>query len=303
MMDHLDEDIAHQNGLKYAAISFAASKTRQRLDAEGKVALRVRGGFATTDDAMAHVKRLDRTLDTYVCDMYRWICVGNVTPDMDTEAHLTDMVKARRKRNEIEKQRFEERKKHAMENSIDDVPDHLDDLKNASLDKKEEETDPSHDLKRLKVINEEEDKEEITAVGGVSMSDSDSITVGDLKFVALSYVEPDAEYQEMTTPEGVMGIKIRGIFATKEEAESHIQEVLTKLDPDFDIFVCDLYRFLLLPCKHEDIETVYREEYLQGMFSDYKKSQTAAQTFMKSADTQGLERVVHPTELKAIEGQ
>jgi len=302
MCDHLDEDLPHQNGLKYAAISFAASKTRQRIDSEGKVAVRVRGGFASTDEAMSHVKRLDRALDTYVCDMYRWILIGNVSPTMDTEAHLTDMVKAHRKRMEAEKERFEERKKHAMQNSIDSVPEHLDGTKNDDdpVNIKQENPD-SHDLKRLKVINEE--NEVVTAGGGVSLTDVDPVTVDGLKYVVISYVERDPEFQELETPEGVIGLKIRAVVESKDQADSYIRDVLTKLDPDFDIFVAELYKFLLLPCKHDDIETVYREEYLDGMFSDYKKSQTAAQSFMKSADTQGLERIVHPTELKAIERQ
>ena len=312
MIDHLDEDIPHSNGMMFAAISFASSKTRQRIDLDDKVAVRVRGAFKSTADAMEHVKRLDRVLDTYVCDMYRWILLGNVTPDMDAESHLIDMVKAHRKRNEQEKMRFEERKKVAMETSIDEVPDHLDDLKNGMTDVKMEDAmeEDRQDIKRLKVINEEEEEGQDAADGpssdvnanGVSLTSTDSITVTDQQYVVLSYVEPDAEYQELETPTGVLGVKIRGVFSNKDEAEAHIKDVLTKLDPDFDILVADMYKFLVLPCDHDAIDTVYREPYLQEMFQGHKKSQTAAQTFMRSADTQGLERVVHPTELKAIEG-
>jgi len=299
-MDHLDEDIAPaKSPLKFAAISFAASKTRQRIAAEDKVALLVRGGFASSDEAMEHIKLLPRDLDTYVCELYKWILLGNITDDMDCNAHLNDMVSAVKKRNALEKTRFEERKKHAMEHSIDDVPEELDPLKNVVPgEQTPKDASAERDLKRLKVIKEEEGN---GSSSSMTLSHKDTITVPDQHFVVVSCVAPDPEFQELTTPEGVVGIKIRGVFESKAAAEAHIKEVLSGLDDQHDMFIADMYRFLVFPCDDDAVETVYREEYLQGMFSDYEKTQQAAQTFMKTADMNGLERTVHPTELKAIE--
>jgi len=297
--DHLDEDIPYSN-LRYAALSFAGTKTRQRIDKEHHVAVRIRGGFPTVDDAMAHVRKLDRSLDTYVSDMHKWVLVGNVTDDMNAEAILSDMVVAHRARNEIEKQRFEERKKRAIESSIDDLPDHLKDEITTDMAPKTEETKEETSLKDVQVIDDDPPGDD--HANGVSLTDEDKIKVSDLKFVAISFVKPDPEYQKMQPPpSGVIGIKIRGIYSTRDEAEKHIKETLSKLDPDFDVLLADLYKWLMLPFEHDDdVHTTYRETYLNDLFSDYKASQDAAIGFMKSPDVEHLEKVVHPTEMKAI---
>jgi hypothetical protein len=98
------------------------------------------------------------------------------------------------------------------------------------------------------------------------------------------------------------------VFETKEEASTYISDVIAKSDPDHDVLVADMYKFLVLPVDHTKIETKYREEYLDELFDGYKKTQHAAKTYMKTRPpdmehpslTANLETTTHPTELKAM---
>lgn len=300
--DHLSEDLEYTNGLKFAAISFCSSKTRQRYDSgDGKVAVRVRGGFHSINDAKKHMKLLDRKLDTYITELYKWILIGNVDDSMDANAHLVDMIKAHGKRLEHEKAMFEKRKKVVMEKGLDNVPEEL----KTDADVLGGVPETSLDANVLDTIVETDETDETdTDVDAISMSDTDSARTGDYKFVALSYVLPDKEFQDLDTPNGVVAIKLRAIFETKEEAATYVKDTLSKIDPDHDILVADMYRFLIVPTDHSNMETSYREEYLQEMFSGYSESQKAAKSFMNEHDRIGdLEKSVHPTEVKAIEDQ
>ena len=307
--DHLTEDLMYSNGLTYAAISFCASKTRQKYETDThKVALRVRGGFISLNDAKKHMKKLDRKLDTYICELYKWILIGNVDATMDVNAHLVDMIKAHGLRLDHEKKRFEERKKAVMKDGLDGVPDELKETFDTPGDE-----DPIPTGSNLDTIDEltgsgddqdGDDQDGDDNVDGISLSDVDTVRTGDYKFVAVSYVLPDPEFQTMETPVGVVAVKLRGIFETKEEAEKYVKETLSRVDPDHDILVADMYKFLTLPIDHSKIETTYREEYLQDMFSGYDKSQKAAKSFAQERDRlPDVERAVHPAELKAIDEQ
>lgn len=293
---HLDEDCICPNKLKYAIISFCSSKSRQRLEDDSKVALRIRGGFSTVEEAMGHVKRLDRKLDAYVCELYKWTLIGNVTPDMDVEDHLVDMIKCHKKRNTDAKEKFKERKELIQKEGMDALPEEHKDIVDTQQDTMENDAPTLMDIEPIKESDPVMDN-------GINFSDTDIIKVDGLHYAILSVVERDPEYQTLKTPNGVFGIKIRGIFETKSEAEAHINDKLSKLDDDFDMLIADMYKFLSLPVDHDDIEdTRYREEYLQDLFTTYKKSQEEARAHQKERGMEEvLEEPVHPTEIKAIE--
>ncbi len=302
--DYLTEDMMYSNGLEYAAISFCASRTRQKFENDaGLVALRVRGGFSSIGDAKKHMKKLDRRLDTYISELYKWILIGNIDGTMDVNAHLVDMVKAHGLRLEHEKRRFEDRKKAAIEHGIDNIPD---DLKDA-VDEPPKPDGTSADANLEAIV----DLDEVDGSGdsddgsddidGISLSDVDTVKTDDYKYVAVSYVLPDPQFQDLDTPEGVVAVKLRGIFETKEEAEKYVKETLSKVDPDHDILIADMYKFLTLPVDHSKIKTTYREEYLQEMFEGYEESQKAAKSFVQERDRlPDVEKAVHPAEIRAI---
>ena len=101
--------------------------------------------------------------------------------------------------------------------------------------------------------------------------EQDYTTVPGQAFACLSIVGPDAPQKN-----DKFGIKIRGAFATRDEAANHAKR-LQKEDPTFDIYVVDLYKWLLIPPDPTKIEDVhYTNEKLEEIMSGYKENQAQA---------------------------
>lgn len=72
------------------------------------------------------------------------------------------------------------------------------------------------------------------------------------------------------------GLKIRGVFNTREEAANHAKR-LQKEDATFDIYVVDMYKWLLIPPDREKIDDVhYQNEKLEEIMSKYRENQRMA---------------------------
>jgi hypothetical protein len=72
------------------------------------------------------------------------------------------------------------------------------------------------------------------------------------------------------------GLKIYGTFPTKDDAAKHAKE-LQKADGTFDIYVVDMYQWLLIPPNRDAIEdTHYQEEKLEEIMTKYRESQRSA---------------------------
>ena len=101
--------------------------------------------------------------------------------------------------------------------------------------------------------------------------ETDYTTVPGQAFACLSIVGPDSPQKNEK-----QGIKIRGAFATRDEAANHAKR-LQKEDPTFDIYVVDLYKWLLIPPDPTKIEDVhYTNEKLEEIMSGYKENQAQA---------------------------
>ena len=101
--------------------------------------------------------------------------------------------------------------------------------------------------------------------------ESDYTTVPGQVFACLSIVGPD---QPQKTDK--FGIKIRGAFATRDEAANHAKR-LQKEDPTFDIYVVDMFKWLLIPPDPTKIEDVhYSNEKLEEIMVGYKENQSQA---------------------------
>ena len=101
--------------------------------------------------------------------------------------------------------------------------------------------------------------------------EQDYTTVPGQLFACLSIVGPD-------TPQKTdkYGIKIRGAFSTRDEAANHAKR-LQKEDPTFDIYVVDMYKWLLIPPDSSKIEDVhYTNEKLEEIMVGYKENQSQA---------------------------
>ena len=98
--------------------------------------------------------------------------------------------------------------------------------------------------------------------------EQDYTTVPGQVFACLSVVGPECPQKT-----DKFGIKIRGCFATNAEAAAHAKR-LQKEDATFDIYVVDMYKWLLIPPDREQIEdTHYADEKLEEMMVAYKDNQ------------------------------
>ena len=108
----------------------------------------------------------------------------------------------------------------------------------------------------------------------------DYTTVPGQLFACLSVIGPEAPQKN-----DKFGIKIRGAFANRDEAAHHAKR-LQKEDPTFDIYVVDMYKWLLIPPDPTAIEDVhYTNEKLEEIMVGYKENQSqAARMFQERKD-------------------
>lgn len=103
------------------------------------------------------------------------------------------------------------------------------------------------------------------------MDETDYITVPGQLFACISIVGPDCPQKT-----DKFGVKIRGSFSTRDEAERHAKR-LHKEDATFDIYVVDMYKWLLIPPDRDNIEDVhYANEKLEEIFTKYRENQRMA---------------------------
>ena len=101
--------------------------------------------------------------------------------------------------------------------------------------------------------------------------EQDFLTVPGQLFALISMVGPD-----MPQKNEQLGLKIRGCFATKEDAESHAKR-LQKEDALVDIYVVDMYKWLLIPPDRLQIDNVhYQNEKLEEIMTKYQENQRQA---------------------------
>jgi hypothetical protein len=101
--------------------------------------------------------------------------------------------------------------------------------------------------------------------------EQDYLTVPGQLFACISFVGPDLPQKNEQ-----LGMKIRGCFSTRDEAASHAKR-LQKEDALVDIYVVDMYKWLLIPPQRDQIENVhYQNEKLEEIMSKYRENQSAA---------------------------
>lgn len=108
----------------------------------------------------------------------------------------------------------------------------------------------------------------------------DYTTVPGQLFACLSVVGPEAPQKNEK-----FGVKIRGAFSNRDEAAQHAKR-LQKEDPTFDIYVVDMYKWLLIPPDPAAIDNVhYTNEKLEEIMTGYKENQSqAARMFQERKD-------------------
>jgi len=124
---------------------------------------------------------------------------------------------------------------------------------------------------------------------------TDPIKVPGQNYACVSYVSPEGKQKGKQLVQ-----KIRGCFATVDECRSHIQRLI-KLDPDFDIYICDMYDWCLIPPDPETCQDQnYQDEVLHSIISGYKKNQIYAKEHFEERKRELLEQAADELKKAAL---
>lgn len=101
--------------------------------------------------------------------------------------------------------------------------------------------------------------------------EQDYLTVPGQLYALISMVGPD-----MPQKNDQFGLKIRGCFSTKDEAQNHAKR-LQKEDGMVDIYVVEMYKWLLIPPDNLQIDDVhYTNDKLEEIMTKYRENQRQA---------------------------
>lgn len=128
----------------------------------------------------------------------------------------------------------------------------------------------------------------MSAENAVDYLDEDVVTVPGQNFALLSFVGPNQRQKNER-----MGMKIRGVFNTREDADAHVKK-LRKFDTQLDVFLVDMYRWVLIPpptnpleLEHADVE--YDQKFLNDLMKGYRESQQLARAHFEERKRAVLE--------------
>lgn len=124
----------------------------------------------------------------------------------------------------------------------------------------------------------------------VDYLDEDIVTVPGQLYVLLSFVTPDGPQKNERC-----GMKVRGVFATREEAEAHVRKIM-RFDNQFHIYIAEMYKWLPIPPDPNGIEDQeYSEKFLNDLMKGYKQSQLAAKQHFEHLKREKMEKGLEAT--------
>ena len=129
----------------------------------------------------------------------------------------------------------------------------------------------------------------------VDILEEDLITVPGQLYALVSFVSPTGNQKNAQC-----GMKIRGVFPTRDEANAHVRR-LQKTDPKFDVYLVDMYKWLVVPPDPSQIaDQQFQEKYLQDLVSSYHENQLAAKQHFEERKQavmlEGLDKNLLPQE-------
>lgn len=101
--------------------------------------------------------------------------------------------------------------------------------------------------------------------------EKDSIRVPGQEYAIISVISPKSRQKA-----DHLAVKIKGVFPNIDEAKKHAAK-LQKIDDTFDLFVVEMYSWLLLPPETEKIgEKHYSDEKLEELITEHDKEMEEA---------------------------
>lgn len=115
--------------------------------------------------------------------------------------------------------------------------------------------------------------------------DTDTEKMHGQNFALISIVSPDGNQKAKN-----ICLKIKGVFNTVEEANKHA-EILQKLDDTFDIYVVEMYSWLLVPPDPELLEQKHVDSKLNEIIGGHRESQLKAKAYYEERKRELLENI------------
>lgn len=104
----------------------------------------------------------------------------------------------------------------------------------------------------------------------------DSFTIPGQRFALINIVSPSSNQKHDTC-----AVKIKGVFDSIEDAKHHAKK-LQKLDPTFDVFLVEMYKWLPVPPTMSDIQDqVHQDEKLNEIISEHANEQIRTKQFFE----------------------
>jgi excinuclease UvrABC nuclease subunit len=152
---------------------------------------------------------------------------------------------------------------------------------------------PQKNLDKVKKLTEATH----TAINNIEVNlATDVIKVPGQNWVCVSFVSPDGNQKSKQ-----MGMKIRGVFDQHSEAVEHVKRLI-RLDPAFDIYVCEMYNWCLIPPDPEMInDQTYQNEELNKIIGEYRKNQIYAKEHFEERKRELMEQAADEARRAALE--
>lgn len=107
--------------------------------------------------------------------------------------------------------------------------------------------------------------------------EADTITIPGQNYALINVVSPKSNQKNEDC-----GVKIKGVFATLDEAKQY-SEKINKIDPTFDLFVVELYKWFPVPPSIEDIQDQkFQDDKLNDIIDSHKQEQMKAKEFFEA---------------------
>jgi hypothetical protein len=103
--------------------------------------------------------------------------------------------------------------------------------------------------------------------------DKDNTKISGQNYALISVVSPDSNQKSKN-----LCLKVKGVFGNLEEANKHA-DILQKIDSTFDIYVVEMYSWLLLPPDPLLIEQKHVDEKLNEIIGGHRENQLKAKMY------------------------
>jgi hypothetical protein len=151
---------------------------------------------------------------------------------------------------------------------------------------------PEKNLKKVRAVTEAMHKATDSMEYNLA---TDTVKVPGQNWACVSFVSPDGPQKC-----NQIGMKIRGVFDRQEEAIEHVKHLI-KIDPTFDIYVCDMYNWCLVPPDPEKVaDQKYQDETLNSIISEYRKNQIYAKEHFEERKREMMEQAAEEARQAAL---